>query len=294
MVRQGPADVVRVIGPDPFLLAPQPGQLAPNPPRPHRTRALARPLPLLAGPLSLQAAQLGHAVHSALTVGDLAHIPVQTQDSRGRAGAHGVRRHRIRQIDVPLGPRPRPFLPDTRLPDLPVGIRIATLEPQPAKARHAQVQGPHLYAFRDGEPILPAVAALEAGISPRALKEGLVCVRQVFQDVTHLAEAVLLQPRVPGITPQRGEVLAQAEEGDAGGLRSCPRLVRRVLLLGAGQKVIPHKAAGARRTGQLMGHLQALRQEAQPHTAVDDFRLGLCYIGRSRHGIHVSLSVRER
>ncbi len=275
---QRPADVVRVIGPDPLLPPPQFLQLASNPPR---------PLPLLAGHLSLQAAQLGHAVHGALTVGDLTHIPVQTQDSRGRAGAHGVRRHRIRQIDVPLGPRPRPFLPDTRLPRLPVGIGVAALEPQPPAARHAQVLGPYLYLLRDGEAILPAMAALEAGISPSALKEGLVRICQVFQNIADLSEAVLLQPSVLGITPQGGEFLAQAEEGDARGLLSFPRLVRRVLLLDAGQKVIPHKPTGARCTGQLLGHLAALRQQAQPHTAVDSLGLGLCYIGRSRHGIQV-------
>ena len=175
-----------------------------------------------------QAGHFRQRVRPARTVGDLPHIPVQTQYSRGCAGAYGDCGHCIGEIDVPFRPRARAFLPDAGLPHLPVGIGIGALEPQPAEARHAQVLGPHLYPLRDGEAILPAVPALEARISPRALKEGLVRVRQVFQDVADLAEAVLLQPCVPGITPQGGEFLAQAEEGDAGGLLSFPRLVRRV------------------------------------------------------------------
>ncbi len=292
LVRQRPADVVCVIGADPFLLASQLGQLAPNPPRPHRSSLLARLLALQAGHLGPQAPHIGHGVHRALAVGCLAYIPIQAQDSLGRAGAHCVHRHHIGEIGIPAGSGARAFLPDPRLPDLPLSIRVAALEPQPTEARHAQVLVPHLDALRYGEPVPPAMSALEARISPRALKEGLVRIRQIFQDIADFAEAVLLQPRVLGITPQGCEFLAQAEEGYAGALLSSTRLVRRVLLLGARHKVIPHKPASSRRAGQPMGHLTALRKQPQPHTAVDG--LGLCYIGRSRHGMQSSLSVRER
>ena len=169
-----------------------------------------------------QAGHFRQRVRPARTVGDLPHIPVQTQYSRGCAGAYGDCGHCIGEIDVPFRPRARAFLPDAGLPHLPVGIGIGALEPQPAEARHAQVLGPHLYLFRDGEPVLPAVPALEAGISPRALKEGLVSVRQVFQDIADLAAAVLLQPSVPGVPPQGCELLAQAEEGHLGALLPRP------------------------------------------------------------------------
>ena len=121
-----------------------------------------------------------------------------------------------------MGPRARAFLPDARLPRLPVGIGVTALEPQPAEAGHVQVLVLHLDALRDGEPVLPAVPALEAGIRPRALKEGLVGVRQVFQDIADLAAAVLLQPSVPGIPPQGCELLAQAEEGHLGACSRAP------------------------------------------------------------------------
>ncbi len=84
-VRQGPADVVGVIGPDPFLLAPQLRQLPAQPPRPHRALALAGPQPLLARQLGVQAAQVGQGVPGARAVGDLAHIAVQPQDAGSRA-----------------------------------------------------------------------------------------------------------------------------------------------------------------------------------------------------------------
>ena len=137
----------------------------------------------------------------------------------------------------------------------------------------------HPDALREGEPVLSAVSALEAGIRPRALKEGLVRVRQVFQDIADLAAAGLPQPRVLGIPPQGGEFLVHAEGGHTGGVLPVPFLVGRVLLLLAGQKVIAHKPTGARCTGQLVRHRAALRQQAQPHTAVDSLGLGLCYIG---------------
>ncbi len=293
LVRQRPTDVVGVIAADPLLLAPQFLQLPPpQPPRPHRAPLFARLLALIPRGPGCQAGHFRQRVRPARTVGDLPHIPVQTQYSRGCAGAYGDCGHCIGEIDVPLRPRERAFLPDAGLPHLPVGIGIGALEPQPAEARHAQVLGPHLYLFRDGEPVLPAVPALEAGISPRALKEGLVSVRQVFQDIADLAAAVLLQPSVPGIPPQGCELLAQAEEGHLGALLPRPLPVCRVLLLRAGQKVIPHKPTSSRRTGQLVGYLAVLRQQTQPHTAVDG--LSLCYSGRSRHGIHSSLSGRER
>ena len=193
-----------------------------------------------------------------------------------------------------MGPRARAFLLDPRLPRLPVGIGVTALEPQPAEAGHVQVLVLHPDALRDGEPVLSAVSALEAGIRPRALKEGLVRVRQVFQDIADLAAAVLPQPRVLGIPPQGGEFLVHAEGGHTGRLLPVPCLEGRVLLLLAGQKVIPYKPAGSRRAGQLVGHRAALRQQAQPHTAVDSPVLSLCFIGRGRHGIHGSLSGRER
>ncbi len=292
LVRQRPTDVVGVIAADPLLLAPQFLQLPPQPPRPYRAPLLARLLALIPRGPGGQAGHFRQRVRPARTVGDLPHIPVQTQYSRGCAGAYGDCGHCIGEIDVPLGPRARAFLPDAGLPRLPVGIGVTALEPQPAEAGHVQVLVLHPDALRDGEPVLPAVPALEAGIRPRALKEGLVGIRQVFQDIADLAAAVLLQPRVPGVPPQGCELLAQAEEGHLGALLPRPLPVCRVLLLRAGQKVIPHKPTSSRRTGQLVGYLAVLRQQTHPHTAVDG--LSLCYSGRSRHGIHSSLSGRER
>ncbi len=60
----------------------------------------------------------------------------------------------------------------------------------------------------------------------------------------------------------------------------------------ARQKVITYKPASSGRSSQLLGRGAGPRQQPQPHTAVDYFRLW--YIGRIRHGIQGSLSVRER
>ena len=171
LVGQGPADVVGIVGADPFLLAAQFLQLAPDAPRPDRAALFARPQALQARPLGSQVAQVSEGIQGPLTVGDLPHVAVQPADSRGRAGPHGVRGHRVGQVGIPLGPRPRPFLPDPRLPDLPVGIGIAAPEPQPADPRHPQLVGPHLYLLRDGEAILAGVLAFEVRVGPLPLQE---------------------------------------------------------------------------------------------------------------------------
>ena len=85
LVRQVPADVMGVIGPDPFLPAPQLRQLPAQPPRPHRALALAGLQPLLARQLGVQAAQVGQGVPGARAVSDLAHIAVQPQHAGSRA-----------------------------------------------------------------------------------------------------------------------------------------------------------------------------------------------------------------
>ncbi len=79
LIRQRPADVVGVMGPDPFLLAAQFLQLAAQPPRPHRALALARLPALIPRGPGLQAGQVRQRVHPARAVGDLAHIAVQPQ-----------------------------------------------------------------------------------------------------------------------------------------------------------------------------------------------------------------------
>ncbi len=84
LVRQRLTDVVGVIAADPFLLAPQFLQLPPPPPRPHRAPLLAL---IPRGP-GCQAGHFRQRVCPARTVGDLPHIPVQTQHSRGRAARH--------------------------------------------------------------------------------------------------------------------------------------------------------------------------------------------------------------
>ncbi len=216
LVRQGPADVVGVMGPDPFLLAPQLRQLPAQPPRPHRALALAGLQPLLTRYFGLQAGQVGQGVPGAVAVGDLAHIAVQTQNPGGRTGPHRVSGHRVGEVDVPLGPRPCPFLADAGLERLPVGIQVAALEPQPAAARHVQLVVPDLDAFGEGEAILVVMLAFEHRIAALALKEGLVRVRQVLQDIPHSRETVLPQPRVLRVPPESRELLAQAEEGELG------------------------------------------------------------------------------
>ena len=88
LVRQRPTDVVGVIAADPFLLAPQFLQLPSQPPRPHRAPLLARLLALIPRTPGCQAGHFRQRVRPARTVGDLPHIPVQTQHSRGRAARH--------------------------------------------------------------------------------------------------------------------------------------------------------------------------------------------------------------
>ena len=107
LVRQRPTDVVGVIAADPLLLAPQFLQLPPQPPRPHRAPLLARLLALIPRGSGCQAGHFRQRVRPARTVGDLPHIPVQTQYSRGCAGAYGDCGHCIGEIDVPLRPRAR-------------------------------------------------------------------------------------------------------------------------------------------------------------------------------------------
>ena len=92
--------------------------------------------------------------------------------------------------------------------------------------------------------------------------------------------------------PPRREFLAQAEETQTG---SGADAVLPPAVVGVGlarQKVILHKTTGSHCAGQLLGRGARPWQQPQPPTAVDQF--SLCYIGRSRHGIYSSLSVRER
>ncbi len=212
LVRQGPADVVRVIRPDPFPLAPQLRQLPAQPPRPHRALALAGLQPLRTRCFGLQAGQVGQGVPGAVAVSDLAHIAVQPQHPRCRTLPHRVRGHRVGKIDVPLGPRPCPFLADAGLERLPVRIQVTALEPQPATARHVQLVVPDLHPVGEGEAIPVVVLAFEHRIAALPLKEGLVRVRQVLQDVPHSLETVRLQPGVRRVLPESREFLTQAEE----------------------------------------------------------------------------------
>ena len=55
------------------------------------------------------------------------------------------------------------------------------------------------------------VLAFEDRIVALALKEGLVRVRQVLQDVPHSRETVLPQPGVLRVPPESRELLVQAE-----------------------------------------------------------------------------------
>ncbi len=93
-----------------------------------------------------------------------------------------------------------------------MGIQVAALEPQPAAARHVQLVVPDLDAFGKGEAILVVVLAFEHRIAALALKEGLVRVRQVLQDVPHRRETVRPQPGVRRVPPEGREFLTQAEE----------------------------------------------------------------------------------
>ncbi len=277
LVRQLPADVVRVVGADARLLLLKLAELTPQAPAAPGASALARLVPLLAPDLGLQLTLIRQAVDVAATVCDLAYIAVQTQHAYRRALGHTGCRHGVSDIGIPLGPGARALLADAHLPGRTVGIQVAPLHTQPAEARHVQLVIPQLHCAGKGEPVLSAVSALEAGVSAPALKEGLVGVSQVFQDIADLAEAVRLQPRVPGILPQGCELLAQTEKCEIGfrllrtNLVVLPTPIVSVLPLFQGQKVIPHKAAGARGAGHLLGLLPAARQQPHPHTAVHHF-----------------------
>ena len=259
--------------------------MTPDAARPHRAPLFARLLPLLARHLGLQPAHIGHGIHIPGAVGGL------PQDSRSRAGPYRVGRDCIGEVKVPLGTRPRAFLADARLYRLRVGIEVAALESQPADARDAQLVVSDLYIIRNGEAILRRILALEGGVRALTLEEGTVGIRQVLQNMADLCSAIFLQPGVLGVPPPRRELLVQAEAGQTGRVADAKVPPAAIGMALARQKVIPHKPAGSRRAGQMVGRGVRPRQQPQPHAAVDGLRL--CGIGRSRHGIQASLSVRE-
>ena len=93
-----------VVGPDPFLLAPEFCELATEAPTSHRPFALAGLLSLLAYDLGVQARWICEGtIHRALVVCKLPRIAVKTQQFLGRPLRHRGDRHLIRNVGIPLG-----------------------------------------------------------------------------------------------------------------------------------------------------------------------------------------------
>ncbi len=205
---------------------------------------------MLARYLRVQAAHFGHGIQFPVAVGHLAHIAVQAQHSGGRAGPYRVCRHRIGEVDVPLGPRLRALLPDARLYRLPVGLQIAALELQPANARHAQLASSDLHVIWDGEAILAGMLAFEGGVGALTLKEGGVgASARYFRTWRTDLKLYSCSQAYSGSRLRAVELLTQAEEAHLGLLADAVIPPAAVHVSLAGQKVIPHKPAGARDPG---------------------------------------------